>query len=170
MASLPGGFNPEEVPPDEFFLIPNGDYLAEIINSEVKPTNANNGGLVLKLTWSIKAGPRQGAQIFQNINFVNPNATAQTIGRQELKKITDAMGLGTITETSVLHGRPVLVGVGTEEPRDGYKARNKVTGVKPYQPGAPVQTTPPPAQQAAYSPPANNPPAQQGATPGRPWG
>lgn len=120
-------FNANDVPEseDKFDLLPAGDYKAIITESSIKATKAGTGEYVA-VKVQIVDGPKKGRTVFANLNFKNPNPTAEQIGRRELADLTKAVGLVTITDTAQLHNKPLLVKIGIEPAKDGYEATNRV--------------------------------------------
>jgi len=129
MASLNGGFKQSEVPDSKFDALPEGEYRALIVESVLKPTK-KPGGELIEIKWQILDGPYKNRTVFDRVNWKNSNPTAQTIGRQQLKKIAKAVGAPEeFADTSVLHMKPCLivikVGEYNGEPNNeikGYKA------------------------------------------------
>ncbi len=111
MASLSGGFNSNDVPDSQYDAIPEEWYRAVIVDSTVKKTKSGNGELI-ELKWQILDGQHKNRTLFDRVNWTNPNATAQMIGRQQLKKIQKAVGApDEINDTAVLHMKPCLIKV-----------------------------------------------------------
>jgi hypothetical protein len=162
MATLGGTFNPDEIPQDEFEPIPAGDYLAQIVDSEIAPTKSGSGQM-LKLTYEILQGELEGRRVWDRLNIVNANADAQRIAQQQLKKLCDALGTGAISDSEELHFRPVIIHVAIRQDKSGdYGPQNVIRKFSPAGGGAaeakatkPTTRTPPPPK-----------PAQTG---GRPW-
>lgn len=173
MASLGGTFVPSEVPPDEFTPLPAGEYLAQIISSEIKDTKTGTGQM-LNLSWEIVTGPMEGRMIFDRINIRNQNEKAQAIGLRQLANICEALGVPHVDDSEELHHRPLKLVVVIEEDKSGqYGPQNRI---KKYAPAnGTVQRAAAPAQQKAAPPPAQRqtattPPVQQKAAAGaRPW-
>jgi len=171
MADLQTEFYHEQVEGSTYDLIPVGDYLAQIVSSEVVPPKSGNG-LMLKLRWDILDGGYEGRCIFDQINYMHANPQAQLIGQQQLKAICEAVGItGPLKDSEDLHFKPCKIKVGIQKDKDGrYDDRNTVKSVKPATgtieprqgtPGAAGRPTMPPAAAAAAS---RQTPA------GRPWG
>lgn len=126
-------------PMEERTLVPEGDYLASIIKSELVPTKAKTGTR-LNFTFKILGGEFKGNQLFVGLNYENPNPVAVQISEQELKSICDAAGKGQeeLTDTEILHGIPIVVSVEHAPPtgeyiEDGetkyrYKAKAEIKG------------------------------------------
>ena len=109
MASLSGGFKQSEVPDSKFDALPEGEYRALIVESALKPTK-KAGGELIEIKWQILDGPYKNRTVFDRVNWKNSNPTAQTIGRQQLKKIAKAVGAPEeFSDTSILHMKPCLI-------------------------------------------------------------
>lgn len=151
MAYLGFTFDPNTVPADEDReLLPAGLYVAQVIESEVKATKSGSGQ-ILKLTWEILQGPSSRRRVWQQINIVNANPTAQKIGQQELKRITDALGLGPITNSDALHFKPLTIQVAVKEAEGQYTAQNVIKDVRAANVGAVVTNDEPPFAAAPSS-------------------
>jgi hypothetical protein len=152
MASI--NFNANDVPEseDKFELIPAGDYKAIILESSIKATKAGTGEYVA-VKVQIVDGEKKGRTVFANLNFKNPNPTAQQIGQRELADLTKAVGLVTLTDTAQLHGKPLTVRIGIEPAKDGYDAANRVKKWLPInQASTPEVITMPSAKSAGAKP------------------
>lgn len=123
MASI--NFNSNDVPADEYSLIPAGDYKAVILESSIKPTKSGTGELVA-IKVQIVDGEKKGRTLFHNINYKNANPTAEAIGRRELADLTKAVGLVQLSDTAQLHGKPFVARIGIEPAKDGYSESNRV--------------------------------------------
>lgn len=120
----------------DFTPIPAGTYLAQIKASEVVNTK-NGGGKMLKLQFEILEGPHERRVVFDQINYVNVNPTAQLIGQQRVKAICEAVGhVGVLRDTEVLEFKPVLIRVVIKKD-DTYGDKNEIKDVKPANSGQP---------------------------------
>lgn len=171
MARLGEDFDPGAVEPrDNFDPLPIGNYIAEIIESDVVETKARTGQMV-KLTWKITEGDFEGRRIWDQINFRNQNETAQKIGQQALAELCAACGVrGPLDDTEHLHGMPVRIKVKMSKPQQGFDPKNEISGYAPYDAAsapAPATRAAAPAQQRQSAPP----PAKAAASGGgaRPW-
>lgn len=156
MANLgDGGFNANEVPPNEGFdVIPAGEYDAAIVNSEVKTTSSGDGKY-LKLELQILNGQYQNRKVFDNLNIWNANAQAVQIAKGTLSAICRAVNVLTPNDSSELHNKPLRIKLAvTKNPE--YGDQNKVKAYKPRQAGPASMPTPPT-------------PVAAGATAGQPW-
>lgn len=141
-------FNPDDVT-DDREIIAAGNYPAQIIESSLAETRT--GGTMLKLTWEILDGPAKGRRVWENLNIVNPNVQAEEIAKRSLKRICDAVGFkGVLTDSEVLHFKPVELTVAIEPPKGEYGEKNIVKGYKAY---GSAPSAPPPS-----------------AAPSKPWG
>lgn len=133
MADL-GSFNPEAIEDDgrgSFEVMPAGEYVAQVIESDLVPTKSGNGQM-LKLTFEIIEGPCQRRRVWQNLNIANASPEAQQIGQRDLKRLCEAVGhQGVLSNSEQLHFKPLRVRLGIER-RDGFDPRNDVKGYKPF--------------------------------------
>lgn len=146
MASLEG-FDASQVEPHTGFdPVPDGDYLAMIVDSEFKPTKAGDGEY-LQLTEEIIEGPHRGRRLFDRLNLKNKNDTARKIAEGTLSAICRAVGVLRPRDSSELHGKPMLISVGVEENKD--KPGNYNNKVKKYLPANGAVPAAAPAQASA---------------------
>lgn len=133
-------------------VLPPGRYPAQVIESEVKATNAGTGQY-LSLTLEVVDGPHAGRKLWDIINLINPSETAQRIGREQLSALCHAVGVTLASNSDPLHFKPLLVTVhvlpaGVD--RKGYERKTPKNEVKGYEPlpragAAPARTAPQPA-------------------------
>jgi hypothetical protein len=163
MAQL-GQFDPDAVPDSERDLVPPGQYIAQIVESDLASTKS--GGTMLKLSLEIVDGPLARRMVWDQLNIENANVQAQQIAHQSLKKICKAVGhQGVLADSNDLHFKPMLIRVAIREDKTGqYGPQNQIKSYDPVQ-GAHVS---PPQQNAAptYQSPARQ---QQAASGGMPW-
>lgn len=167
MAHLGNTFDPSQVPEDErsFEPMPAGDYVCQVIESEVVQTKS--GGDMLKLTLEVTEGQFANRRVWDNLNIRNNNPQAQQIAHRALADLCSACGVGPITDSEDLHFRPFVATLKIEPAREvngqTYDARN---GVKRYKPKNGTTVV---AAQGSAARPA---PAAQAAAarPARPWG
>ena len=168
MAHLGETFDPDSVEPRESIEpVPAGEYVAEIIESDVVDLKSGKGRGV-KLTLKIVEGQLEGRRIWDQINYRHENEVAQKIGQQTLAELCSACGIrGPLEDTEHLHGNPIRVRVAIETDKSGnYCPRNVVKkyGVHDH------ASAPAPRQAPArQDPPASSPPkaASGGAMPWR---
>lgn len=162
-------------PMQERGIIPPGEYVAVIVDTEAKAANSGKGDY-LNVEFDIIDGQFQGRKAWTILNLWNANETARSIAHQELKSICDAIGLPGVTDSAELHGRPIVIKLEVEDdnrdkhlPADQRRKRNTVKGYKPASGGAVVQSRPQ-TPQAGYNSghaPAQAPQQQAAAVP--PW-
>lgn len=117
MAKLPQSFSTD----DSDDICPTGDYLAEIIKTEMKSTNSGTGEY-LQLSFKIKDGPQKGQIIFCNLNLINDNETAVRIANSTLKKIIKAVGKdpAKVVDSDELKNIPLMISVVKRPDDDAY--------------------------------------------------
>ncbi|HTD74544.1 MAG TPA: DUF669 domain-containing protein [Steroidobacteraceae bacterium] len=164
MANLGMTFNPDEVEEDAFEPLPAGDYLAQIIESEISDTKSGNGQM-LKLVFEILSGDQQSRRVWDRLNIVNANPDAQRIAQQQLKRLCDACGTGAIVDSEELHFKPLNIRVGIRIDKTGnYGPQNTITKCWEAGSAQPAQAAKPAAAKAAPKPAA-----KAAASGGRPW-
>lgn len=123
------GFNAAEVEPQSSFdPIPAGDYVAMIVDSEMKPTK-NGQGEYLQLVFEVCDGDHTGRKIFARLNLNNPNQTAVDIAQRELSAICHAVGVLTPNDSSDLHDKPMTIKVKIRQ-SPGYDPQNEISAYK----------------------------------------
>lgn len=183
-----GSYDENAAPAVSYDPIPAADYLAQVEESDVKPTKQNTGE-ILSLTWVILDGPCQGRKVFDRINLRNANPQAQEIGQRQLAALRLATGVNSPRSSEELHNIPCQVKVkvrpaGPDKFGVHRDAQNEVKGYARLGDGqgspVPAQQQPPaqPPRQAppaqTYRAPSQQPPAMAGAgagvagSPGKP--
>lgn len=151
MASL--NFNAAEVQPNTpMDAIPAGEYKVEITESEMKKTAAGTGEY-LQLTLKVVEGNFANRLLWERLNLVNPNPTATSIAQATLSQICHAVNRMNISDSSQLHGIPMLARVIVKDDPQ-YGAKNEVksyksAGVAQVPMGNPQPQTAPIGQPAA---------------------
>lgn len=146
-------FDPNEVKIEsQFSAMPAGEYLAQIVDSEVKPTKSGSG-MVLKLTWKVVDGQFANRNVFEYVNMQNQNPTAEKIGKETLTKICSAIGVtARVTDSTQLHGKPAKIVLAVkQDPQFGES--NEIKAYKKASSVAQPFAAPAPAAQASAAPP-----------------
>lgn len=106
MVDFPEDFNPNEVPEDDrsFEPLPAGDYLMQVIESDIKDTKT--GGQQLVLTMEVLEGPFSNRRVWDRLNIRNQNADAQRIAQRGLADLCLAVGVNPLRNTEELHFKP----------------------------------------------------------------
>ncbi len=151
-------FNPEELPPDEYELLPVGEYPMEVSDSDA--IRKDNGVELVKLTFTIIDGQMRGRKVFGNYCNRHPtSAQAQNIAQRFLSNLTRAVGLSAVPgDTTAFHHRPFIGAVRHTKPsEDGrYGANNEIGKVRPFEnPGPQSRPAPQQNRQQTYQPPQN---------------
>jgi hypothetical protein len=148
MAGL-NGFNAATVDPtDNYGVVPNGDYIVAITDSEERQTKAGTGSYI-NLTMEIIDGPHKGSKVFDLLNLNNPNPKAVEIAQRALSQICHAVGVLTPNDTVELHGKPLMAKIIVKDDPQ-YGPKNEV---KKYSAaGAPTAAAPVAEAAAAPTP------------------
>lgn len=167
MANLGQTFDPNSAEKRSGYDVITGWVPAQVIESDVMETK--NGGVGLKLTFEVIEGPHERRKVWGFINVQNPSPEAQRIGQSELRELCEAVGLGPITDSEVLHFKPLMLKCGPDK-QDNSKTA--VKGYKPYERGGAVQAARPvsqprPAQASQTA--QHREPATASAGWARPW-
>ncbi len=160
MAFLDVSFSAEEIKAageNRFEIIPAGNYLAQIVKSEIK-VNKDGQGTRLSLQFQITDGDKRGRILFQDVTLKNASETAMKIGREQLAQLARACGLTAVQDSAQLHNIEMQIKVGIREDKTGqFEPRNEIKRFEPLSGGksaaAPAIPTPPPAPEGARSMP-----------------
>lgn len=171
MVDFPEDFDPNDVPPDErsFDPIPAGDYLMQVIESDIQDTKDRTGQMLV-LTFEILEGVNSNRRIWERLNIRNANAQAQQIAQRALADLCIAVGITTaLKNTDQLHFKPFIGRVKIREDKTGqYGPQNSVRRYRAANGAPPPQKDATPAQPARRQ--AAAPQQRQAAAAGaRPW-
>ena len=164
-------FNPDEVEDTGSDLLPAGQYIVQIIESELAPTK-NGKGQRLNLTFEIVDGPHAKRRIWEGLNIFHENAQAQSISQRDLKRICVAVGhTGVLSNSEDLHFKPFRARVAVQTDKTGnFDPRNAIKGYEPLSKGGDGHA-PAERPQAAST---TSKPTQESSRPAtnasRPWG
>jgi len=146
MPELPSSFNSEEHGDMGFEAIPRGDYVAHIVESDIKPTKdaiAERGGnadLPIEqysayryvFTWKVLTGDYEGRTLFSGLNMKNPSKQTVEIANKEFATILRACGKVTVKSTEQLHMIPCVLTVGVKPATAQYDEQNVIKNYKSY--------------------------------------
>lgn len=143
-------FDATKVQPDEgFSLIPAGTYIAQIEESEIKPTKSGTGQM-LKLKWRILDGQYRNRVLFGQINVVNQSQKAEQIGQRQLSALCHSAGVLSLQDTMQLHGKPIKIKVKIRTDESGkYDDQNEISGYESAGSGVVSQPIPAASPQPA---------------------
>jgi hypothetical protein len=133
MANL-SGFDASKVEPNDFGVIPAGDYEACIVNSEMKATK-DGTGQYLNLEIQIVGGQYQNRKLFEKLNLVNKNDTAVTIAKGTLSAICRAGNVLTPNDSSELHNKTFRISLTTKKSDYSGEMENRIKSFKPRSAG-----------------------------------
>ncbi len=166
MASLGHMFDASTVQPNSVYeVLPPGRYLAQIVQSEMRPTK-DGMGQYLFLEVEILEGQYQGRKLFDRLNLINQNPDTVQIAQRTLSSICRAVGKMQVSNTDQLHLIPLTVDVRVRPPKGMYGESNSLR----YLPRSPAPAAVAPAPVAAAAP-AYRPaaPVVTAAANGLPW-
>ena len=147
MAKLGGTFDAASVEPNApLEALPPGDYKVQILQSEMRATKAGTGQM-LWLDMEVLDGPLQGRHVYDQLNLINPNPTAEEIAQRTLSAICHAVGKLQVSDSDELHFLPMVVKVAVKP--NGY---NEVKGYKPVKQVAAAGTPVPAANGPTAAP------------------
>lgn len=138
MALLPNVFVPEDAEAMEFKTLPAGWYLAELVKSELKDTNAKDGKyLALKFRIVEDAEidgeevKSEGRFVFTNLNIVNKSENAVRMARSDLKTICGAVGHeGELEDTVDLHNIELQIKLSVKAATSEWPEKNEIKGYR----------------------------------------
>jgi len=107
-----------------FEPLPPGDYNAMITDSQMKITKSGTGEY-LELTIQIIDGAHSGRRLWERLNVVNSNKTAEEIARSQLNGIKLACNIERLESSEQLHDIPFVLSLDIDR-RD--PTRNKIMG------------------------------------------
>ena len=156
MAHLGATFDATTVDPAAGFeLFPAGQYVAQIVSSEMRPTK-DGGGQYLWLELDVLEGPLAGRKLFDRLNLVNASAQTVEIAQRTLSAICHATGRLQVQDSQELHLIPMIADVKVKPPKNGYGESNKVHYL-PLERGAGAQARPQATAPVAAAAPATQP-------------
>lgn len=139
-------------PQDSFDPIPAGSYIAQVEESEVKPTKSGSGQR-LNLKVRILDGNYKNRVIFNGLNIVHNDKTVEDIGQRQLSSLCHAVGVLQLTDTSQLHMKPMKIKVKIKEDKTGqWGDSNEITNYEGVQ-GASIAPVAAPAAPSAPAAP-----------------
>jgi len=113
------------VPATEFETLPAGVYLAQIVESEMKPTKKGDGEL-LELTLEVIDGEHRGTKLWDRLNLKNPSSEAVRIARSTLSSICHAVGVLKPRSSVELHNLPMEIKVACRKDEKSDKIYNDI--------------------------------------------
>lgn len=169
MVDILEDFIPEEIPQDDrnFDVIPSGDYLMQIIESDLKETKDRTGN-ILAMTAEILEGANTNRRLWINLNIRNKSPQAQQIAQRALADLCLAVGVKALRNSDELHFKPFIGKVKISRDKSGeYPDKNEVSRFKAMG-GAPAQSAPQERKPTETRPsPAQRPASTGGGS--RPW-
>lgn len=98
--------------------LPEGKYVVNVTNSEIKDTQ-NGNGKYIKVELTISSGEHKGRKLWQNFNVQNKNDKAVSIGLSQLKSMLVAANFPTPDKlNSIADLNGLTVGIKTKIKKD----------------------------------------------------
>lgn len=120
MANLTNLYNPDAEAQGDIGKLPTGEYTAQIIDSDMKPTN-DNSGAYLELTYEVMDGPLKGRKHWERLNLDSQNAQAVEIANRQFASVREATGVANPRDSQELHYKPHTIRV------EFYPAGSEIT-------------------------------------------
>ncbi len=133
-------------------VIPAGQYLAHITESDIVDLKSGNGQ-GLKMTFEVIDGQFKGRKVWTSLNVVHTNEVAQGIAQSQLSAICRATGVNKLEDTGSLHFKPIKITVAIKPANGDYKEGNEIKG---YDAANGVAPAPTPVAQTPAAPAANS--------------
>ena len=147
MADLGKTYDANTIPPAQpFEVLPTGNYLAQLVDSDMKTTKEGKGGY-LWLEFEILEGPLDrpsdtkyaGRKLWDRLNLHNCNQQAVDIAERQFSALCHAAGKLIVSDSTTLHGAVVLVTVrvrpvqeaSAENGWKSFDASNEIRGYSP---------------------------------------
>ena len=110
MAMLNNLYNPDAESQTDFGKLPTGDYVAQIIDSDMKPTKA--GGTYLELTSEIiEPAAYKGRKHWERLNLDHASGKVVEIANRQFASVREATGVPNPRDSNELHYRPHIIRV-----------------------------------------------------------
>jgi hypothetical protein len=124
--------------PNKWEPLPNGKYLAMIVESAMKPTKERDGEY-LELRFKVLEGEYKDRVLFARLNLKNKNPQAVMIARGELAAIREATGVRNPKDSIDLHNLPIIIRVACRKRDDTGELTNEIKGYEPKSSAVPTQ-------------------------------
>jgi hypothetical protein len=119
-----------------------GEYLAEIIDTDMSPTKAGTGEK-LTLQFEVIEGDCAGTYIWHNLNIENPSQQAVEISKRQLAQICRAVGMEGFQQHGELFAKRCVIVVAMGKANNDYPSKPEIRGWKPaIQPQPAAQSQP----------------------------
>jgi hypothetical protein len=134
-------FDPETQEGTSFDLIPPGDYVAQVIEANIRQPKSGDGHM-LALTWKICEGEYEGRQVWETLCYQHSNPQTQDIAREKLKDLCVAFGITEqVSDPKSFLFKPAKVRIGIQPDKHGQFDDKRVW---PLQDPEPTAQTPKP--------------------------
>jgi hypothetical protein len=127
-------FDPESQEGTSFELILPGDYVAQIIEANIRQPKSGDGHM-LALTWKICEGDYEGRQVWETLCYQHSSPQTQDIARKKLKDLCVALGITEqVSDPECFLFKPAKVRIGIQSDKYGqFDDKSFVKRVWPLQ-------------------------------------
>lgn len=105
MANLNSAYDPNAEASKDFGAIPTGDYLFQIVDSDVKQEDGNTE---IELVHEVVNGEYKGRKVWVYLKTVHANEMTMKIANSNFTSIREATGVLNPTDTQQLHYKPFI--------------------------------------------------------------
>lgn len=152
--------------------VPPGDYVVQVESSDIKDAK-KAGNRFIELSLLIIEGEHANRKLTDRINLWNDNPKAVEIAQRTLNALCVAVGKMSVSDTTELHGIPMLATVkvkpGTPYEKDGQTVQGSPQNeIGTYKPLSQRGAAPAPTPVATATPSAAGSPAPASGG-GMPW-
>lgn len=131
-------FEFDKVPVQEGrFVLPAGEYVAAVMESEQRQTKSGDGSYV-RLTFEVLEGEHKGRRIWENFNLWNNSESAVQMAKERMARLMRAAGREKLTSAEQLCGVPVVIVVKVGSHYQTNEATSEIKGYKSAAKAPPV--------------------------------
>jgi len=110
MGNLTGKYDPTAEAQQELGKWPTGEYLVQIVDSDVKENKSGTGEFA-EIVYEAIDGPMKGRKLWANLTLTHTNNTAQEIGQRQMASLREATGVTNPNDTQDFHYKPHVIRV-----------------------------------------------------------
>lgn len=126
MASFGQLFDATTVDPNSGYeVLPPGNYLVQIVASEMRATR-DGAGQYLLLELDVVEGQYAGRKLFDRVHLVNANVEAVQIAQRTLAAVCRAVGKLRVTDSQELHLIPMRAIIRVRPPKGDFGESNTI--------------------------------------------
>jgi len=108
MANLTNAYDPNAEAQQDLGKLPSGEYVAQIVESDMKPTNGNTG-TYLELAYVVLEGPLAGRKHWERLNLEHQSPKVVEIANRQFASLREAVGVPNPRDSQELHYKPHVI-------------------------------------------------------------